>query len=170
MMQITRKTSLLILSLALIAAFMLFPNRLIAEDFGHIEQLFDLRTSITDQGKTLPDSIRKASGVNVRTLEQIFELNTSALTTVEAYFRIVKISVTSGSETNAESVKILNEWLLFIKNQCGYDVEFLDESLKTAKDEDVVRQLNTSRRNIQRLAEIVAEGVSENSKMIKSAK
>ncbi|RKY40811.1 MAG: hypothetical protein DRP85_07865 [Candidatus Makaraimicrobium thalassicum] len=137
----------------------------LCEEFNHIEKLFDLRTSIGEQGKLLPEKIKTRTGNDLSTLERIFELNTSALTTIEAYFQILKIAMSTETESNSETVSILNEWLAFINNQCGYDIEYLEEALKESMDNEVIEQINTAKENIKRLSQIVSEGINENNMM-----
>jgi len=158
----------LLLSAALLSALSIFAGPFaFANPEAYIEKLFDLRTAITDQGKNLPGDIKKTNGEDMRTLERIFELNTSALTTIEAYFRIFKVTITSGNDTKPEAVNILNDWLNFIANQCTYDTEYLNAALKDTRNKDVIQNLNISKKNIDKLAEIAQEGIAENNKMIK---
>ena len=132
------------------------------KETSHIEDLFEIRTSITNQGKILPELIRKAYSNDLRTLERIFELNTSAVTTIEAYFRILKIALSSNMESDPETVEIMNGWLTFINNQCSYDIEYLDEALNETTNAEVIEQLNTARDNVKRLATISEKGILEN--------
>ena len=133
---------------------------------GHIEQLFDLRNSIIQQGNLLPSKIKNATDSDGRTLERVFELNTSVLTTIEAYFRIFKIAASTGAEPDAETINILNEWLTFIRNQCRYDVEYLDEALKETTNMEIAEQIKTARKNIESLSGIVNTGLQENENML----
>ena len=59
-----------------------------AEETTHVEDMFMIRNDFVEQGNGMPDYIKKATGVNLSTLERLFDLNTSALTMIEAYFRI----------------------------------------------------------------------------------
>ena len=136
---------------------------------GHIEQLFDLRSSIIRQGNVLPAKIKNATKGDVRTLERVFELNTSVLTTIEAYFRIFKIAVSTGARSNAEIMDILNEWLAFIGDQCRYDIEYLDEALKETTNREIAEQIKTARKNIESLSGIVSTGLRENENMLEKA-
>jgi len=133
-----------------------------AEGYQHINDLFDLRSAISDQGQSLPDSIKKAAGNDLRTLERIFELNTSSLTTIEAYFRLFKMALTAQEELTGETIDILNEWLSFIKNQCSYDIEYLQEALLETENEEVISHINTAKDNIEKLSKIADTGISEN--------
>ncbi|MBF0494597.1 MAG: hypothetical protein HQL28_05655 [Candidatus Omnitrophica bacterium] len=147
--------------------FLLFNSTLLhAADFEYIDKLFDLRTSITDQGRLLPEAIKVAKANNLRILERVFELNTSALTTIEAYFRIFKISITTGTTLNESTTKILNEWLSFIENQCKYDSDYLTAAQTETDNPDVLKHLKISKVNIVKLAELCEEGVTENSRVL----
>ncbi|MBF0216604.1 MAG: hypothetical protein HQL30_06375 [Candidatus Omnitrophica bacterium] len=136
-------------------------------EFDHIESLFDIRSSIASQGQVLPDSIRASAGNDVRILERIFELNTSALTTIEAYFRIFKVTFATKEGLTQATNKILNEWLAFVNNQCQFDIEYLKETLNEAKSEDTKRQIEISKRNIEKLANITKQGITENEDMLR---
>jgi len=140
---------------------------LFCEPLTHIEQLFNLRDSITNQGNILPDKIQQTSGIDRRTLERIFELNTSTLTTIEAYFRILMITIATENETNPEAVRILNEWLEFTKNQCMYDIEYLDSTLNETKDQIVVNEIITAKKSIKNLEDIANTAMNENSRLLK---
>jgi len=135
---------------------------LFSESYSYIEGLFNLRTAITDHGKVLPSKIKQASGKDTRTLERIFEMNTSALTAIEAYFRIFKVAITAKSDTDPAIVTIMNEWLQFINTQCSFDLEYINEALKETADIRVMEQLQIARDNIRKLSEISHEGISEN--------
>ena len=140
-----------------------------AQEYKHIEKLFDVRTAITNQGKQLPDQIKQATGKDLRTLERIFELNTSALTTIEAYFRLFKMAISQESDPTESTVSILNEWLSFIKNQCTYDSKYLDEALMEVKNPQISEQLKTAKTNIDELSKTVELGIQENPSMATSS-
>ena len=132
------------------------------EGFEHIKRLFELRESIGDQGKALPDLIRSSSGDDIRTLERIFELNTSALTTIEAYFRIFKMAISTQNMQDPATILILDEWLTFMGTQCKFDIEYLDEASSGNRDQAILKQINISKKNIIELATIAKIGVKEN--------
>ncbi|HPS19391.1 MAG TPA: hypothetical protein PKY78_00170 [Candidatus Omnitrophota bacterium] len=136
------------------------------QEYKHIEQMFDLRTAITNQGKMLPENIKQTVGNDLRTLERIFELNTSTLTTIEAYFRLFKMAISQEGDPTQTSVNILNEWLAFIKNQCAYDTQYLDEAMKEIKNPAVLDHIKTAKTNIEQLAHISELGIKENPSMI----
>lgn len=142
--------------------FIAMPLVAFPQTFQHIESLFDLRTDIGAHGDTLPEAIKSSAGNEVRTLERIFELNTSALVTIEAYFRIFKISLSSEATMNDKTIEILNEWLSFIKNQCSYDIMYLNEALKETSNEMILLNIKTSLTNITKLSEIAGNGIQEN--------
>ena len=139
-----------------------------SQDFNHIKELFDIRTSISNQGSMLPDAITIVSGKDVRTLERIFELNTSALTTIEAYFRIFKMALAPEVKIDDETIKIVNEWLVFIKNQCAYDVEYLEAALTETENETVMEHIIMSKENIEQLSNAAKKGLQENKEMMGS--
>jgi hypothetical protein len=144
----------------------IFATDIHAQEFSHIDKLFDIRTAITNQGKTLPRDIEKSIGPDLRTLERIFELNTSSLTTIEAYFRIFKIAITTEKETDPDIVGILNEWLNFIKTQCGYDIEYLKEALTETRNKTVLSQISAAKLNSEKLRNIADRGIVENTNNI----
>ncbi|MFH1837615.1 MAG: hypothetical protein ABH862_05845 [Candidatus Omnitrophota bacterium] len=155
------------LSIVLILLFVLNSgNYSYSEDFKQVEHLFSLRNTITDQGSIIPEKIRNAQGADIRTLERIFEMETSMLTTMEAYFRILMISISSKSESTPETVKILNGWLEFIINQCKYDIEYLDEALKETKSPAVIEEIISAKDNIEKLSDIAKKSIAENSAML----
>ena len=133
-----------------------------ADNYAYVETLFKIRTTIMDHGKELPSQMQKATGNDVRTLERIFELNTSALTTIEAYFRILEIAIASEKSININIITILNEWLEFINAQCYYDLEFIDEALNETKNISIIHQLKTAKNNIRRLADTSSLAISQN--------
>ncbi len=137
------------------------------KEFEHIKQLFDLRESIGEQGKALPGLIRSASGNDLRTLERIFELNTSALTTIEAYFRIFKMAISTQKALDTGAVLILDEWLIFIENQCRFDIEYLDEAASENRDKKTMAQISISEKNIVKLSEIAKLGIQENQRYLR---
>lgn len=158
-------------SIVIMAVFLFCGNGFgYCADFDHIEQLFDLRTAITNQGDILPDAIKKVRGENLRTLERIFELNTSTLTMIEAYFRLSLITITTNSESDEKAVNVLNGWLTFTNNQCTYDLDYLMATLQETTDEGVVKHIQMAKQNTSRLSEITKLGIEENSHMLEGTK
>jgi hypothetical protein len=130
-----------------------------------ILKLDGARNSITNQGNVLPNVIRNAKGNDVRTLERIYELNTSALTTIEAYMKMLRMALSFDGEINSESLEILNKWLLFIGKQCDYDIEYLDYALTETSDENTKEQINVSKNNLNNLKSISKLAIKENIKI-----
>jgi len=157
----TMKNRILVSLLALsIAVCVLSPA--FSQEATHVEEMFSIRNDFVSQGNGMPDHIKKARGTNLSTLERLFDLNTSALTMIEAYFRIFKIALATESEDDPETVQILNEWLNFIRTQCRYDVEYFDAAMKETTDIAVMDQVNIAKLNSEKLAEIALKGVREN--------
>ncbi|MFH1791303.1 MAG: hypothetical protein ABH885_04900 [Candidatus Omnitrophota bacterium] len=151
-----KKVVLLICSACLVAA----ASRSFAED--HIRELDAVRTAIIEQGNNMPDLIRDAKDTDIRTLERIYELSTSLLTTVEAYFKMLRLVIASKIDINNDVISSLNEWLAFIHNQCGYDIEYLNEALGETQSEEIKKQIEIARNNVQRLASASMAGMEEN--------
>ncbi len=139
---------------------------LMAED--HIKELDSIRSSIIEQGNEMPDLIKNADDNEIRTLERIYELNTSLLTTIEAYFKMLKVIISSEVEINKEVIDPLNEWLQFIHNQCKYDIEYLDEALSESKKSTVIKQIRIARENIERVSTVTELGITENNALLNS--
>lgn len=110
----------------------------------------------------------KSEGSDTRTLERIFELNTSALTSIEAYFRLYRVAIHTGSYDNPEVIQILNEWLRFIKNQCSYDMDYLEEAVNETRDLQVLEQVRTARSNIEELSNIIQKALRQNTTLVGS--
>lgn len=138
-----------------------------ADELIHVGELFSLRDAITNQGNVLPEKIQQTDGIDRRTLERIFELNTSTLTTIEAYFRILMITIVTENEKNPDAVKILNEWLEFTKNQCKYDIEYLDSTLEDTQDKIVIDEINNTKESILSLKKIATSAIIENDAILK---
>lgn len=137
-----------------------------SEQLLHIRELFDVRTAISDQGEAMSGNIQKARGRDVRTLERIFELNTSTLATIEAYFRMFRIVFSSENAATTQTVGIMNEWLRFISSQCVYDLEYLNAVVHETTEEAILEQIGMARENISTLKKIADKGVYENQGMI----
>jgi len=137
-----------------------------SENFTQVEKFFALRNAITEHGNAIPEQIKNSTGSDLRTLERIFEMETSTLTTIEAYFRILMIAVSTKSETDPGTVKILNGWLDFISNQCKYDIEYLEEAPKETDNTVVLEEIIVTKNNTEKLADIVKKSIAENSAML----
>ena len=132
----------------------------LSEDY--VTKLDKIRNSIIQQGNILSTLIPKAKGNDIRTLERVYELNTSTLTTIEAYLKMLKVVLSSRKEIAKDDLGRLDGWLLFIHKQCKFDIEYLDEALSDTKEEAVIGQIKTSRQNMEKLANITAVGIEEN--------
>lgn len=152
----------------LTCVFFLTLSSLSAIGQNHIHEFDAVRTAIISQGNQLPECIKKAASNNdIRTLERIYELNTSLLTTIESYFRMLKIVVSSEREINKNVVDTLNGWLLFIQKQCVYDIEYLDSTLPETKDTMVSSQIKTSLTSIKKLSTAIDKAIKENIDLVK---
>ncbi len=138
-----------------------------AEKLDHIEKLFSIRASITSQDEALPSLIQKTSGNDLRTLERLYEINASTLTTIEAYFRILMIALSNNDQMNKETIDILNEWLDFMRNQSKYDKQFFETTIKDTSNEDVRSQIKLSTEITKSLLETTDIGVAENVALLK---
>lgn len=133
----------------------------------HIKDMDGIRASIIAQGNGLPDRIREATVImDIRTLERIYELNTSLLTTIEAYFRMLKLVIAYQGDVPNRVIEALNEWLAFIRKQCVYDIEYLDAASQEVDNEVVIGEIETAKTNIQHLADITDQAIEENSSML----
>jgi len=161
-MHISKSIKIVIISLLLILSGIRTP--VFCENY--IKKLDDVRTSIIEQGQDLPGLIKQSQNNDLRTLERIYELSTSALATIEAYFKMLKIAVSSESAINKKTLDSLNEWLLFIHNQCRYDIEYLDEALTQTDAEAIADQLNTAKSIMAELADVSQQAITENNLLL----
>lgn len=159
-----KRFKIFVVFVAVTAIFIFTERRAFSEDY--IMKLDDVRTSITNQGNALPDLIRNAKSTDIRTLERVYELNTSALTTIEAYFKMLKVAL-SASEMTETSLASLDEWLMFIYNQCKYDIEYLDEALGQTNEEAILAQIQTAKGNLQRLSNLTTVAIEQNSSIFR---
>lgn len=127
-----------------------------------IYKLDSVREAIIKQGNNMPSLIRDAKAENISTLERVFELSTSALTTIEAYLKMVRIVIVSKADLDGDVLKTLNEWLTFIKTQCDYDLEYLNEARSQTKDEIVLEQVSIAESNIKTLKDVMDLAIEEN--------
>ncbi len=145
----------------------ILPGLSSGREMDHIEALFAIRDSITTHGNILPEKIRDTRGNDLRTLERIYELNTSTLTTLEAYFRLLMIALSTGTESKSETIDTLNEWLTFIQNQCNYDIDYLDSTLEETDNGDIIEQIKIARENSIKLSEIAEIAKDQNKELLK---
>lgn len=129
---------------------------------NHIKELDTVRTSMTELGGTMPAMIKEAKPVDQRTLERVFEINTYALTTIEAYLKMIKVALSSNGDINKDVVDVFNGWLEFMNKFCRKDIEYLDEALSETKDKPIVSVITRTKKNIQDLGDITARGIVEN--------
>ncbi|MDD4203119.1 MAG: hypothetical protein PHQ52_06600 [Candidatus Omnitrophica bacterium] len=129
---------------------------------NHIQEMTMLRDSIIAQSNQMPPLIRAASADDIRTLERIYELNTSTLTTIEAYFKMIKVITSSQVEINNSIIQSLNEWLQFINNQCEFDTDYLNEALQISKTPSTIEQIQAAKAHMVNLVKITNQGIDEN--------
>lgn len=128
----------------------------------HIRKLDVVRVSMTKMGSVLPELTRKAQPRDIRTMERVFEINNYSLVTIESYFKMIKIALSSGTGLNKEVLSILNGWLKFVSNYCEYDIKFMDEALSQTKDAAVIEILKSEKNNISSLRDASQSGINEN--------
>ncbi len=133
----------------------------------HIKELDGLRTSMAELGAKMPDMIKNTKNNEMRTLERVYEINTYALTTIEAYFKMIKIAVSSEGRINKDMVDVFNGWLQFIKKYCEKDSIYLDEARSEMKDPATINVIELTKANINNLSLIAVKAISENNKMLK---
>ncbi|MFA6078945.1 MAG: hypothetical protein WC779_04280 [Candidatus Omnitrophota bacterium] len=117
---------------------------------------------MTEFGNKMPEMIKGAESRDIRTLERVFEINTYALTTIEAYFKMIKVAVSSEGDINKEIMEVLNGWLEFINNYCKKDMEYFDEALSETNDEKIMDVVLEAKKNIQSLSDATVQAISEN--------
>lgn len=143
-----------------LALFVSLTSVAVAE--SSIYKLDSVREAIIKQGNSIPEMIKNAKSKNISTLERVFELSTSALTTIEAYLKMVKIVIVSRADLDGDVLKTLNEWLTFIKIQCDYDLEYLREAKSYTEDKLVLEQVSIAESNIQTLKDVMDLAIEEN--------
>ena len=117
---------------------------------------------MTEFGNKMPAMIKSAENRDIRTLERVFEINTYALTTIEAYFKMIKVAVSSEGDINKEIMEVLNGWLEFINNYCKKDMEYFDEALSDTNDEKIMDVVLEAKKNIQTLSDATVQAIKEN--------
>ncbi len=93
--------------------------------------------------------ITSSSENDIRTLERIYELNTSALTTIEAYFRMLKVVTATEVDLSDQIINSLNEWLTFIHNQCTFDLDYLEEAYSSTNNTEVLLQISQAQKTFK---------------------
>lgn len=134
---------------------------------NHIKELDAVRTSMTELGGTMPAMIKNAKPRDMRTLERVFEINTYALTTIEAYLKMIKVTLSSNGDINKDVVDVFNGWLEFMDKFCRKDIEYLNEALAETKDAPVAGVITRTKKNIQDLGDITTRGIQENKNLLK---
>lgn len=128
----------------------------------HIRKLDAVRASMAKMGSALPELTRKAQSRDIRTMERVFEINNYSLVTIESYFKMIKIALSSGAGLNKDVLNILNGWLKFVSNYCEYDIKYMDEAIAQTKDEAIIEILKTEKSNISSLRDASRFGINEN--------
>lgn len=128
----------------------------------HIRKLDAVRTSMTKMGSSLPELTRKAQPKDIRTMERVFEINNYSLVTIESYFKMIKIALSSGTGINKDVIGVLNGWLAFVTNYCEYDLKYLDEAIAQTKDNSIIEILKTEKMNVISLRDASRQGILEN--------
>ncbi len=157
-----RRTVPAVLLLLLSAASI---DRAYCQDY--LKELDDIRVSMGEFGKKMPEKIRSSPDSDMRTFERLFEINTYALTTIEAYLKMLKIAIASEGTINQEIVGIFNEWLQFINKYCAADMKYFDEALAEAKDQSLVDIIKEAQANIGNLFKVARKGIEENRDLLK---
>lgn len=132
----------------------------------HLSDLDAVRTSMTEIGYSLPQTIKAAKPEDIRTLERVFEINNYALMTIESYLKMLKVFSLGGGYLNKETVDILNGWLKFVSNYCEYDVKYLEEAKADTKDQITLGIIEKEKINIESLKAAAIKGSSENSRVL----
>jgi len=128
----------------------------------HIRKLDAVRASMAKMGNVLPELTRKAQPRDIRTMERVFEINNYSLVTIESYFKMIKIALSSGTGLNKDVLGILNGWLKFVSNYCEYDIKYIDEALAQTNDAAVIEVLKSEKSNISSLRDASQSGINEN--------
>ena len=163
-----KKFKLLHIAVITAALFIIAGDNFAFSQNRHIKDLDSLRTSMADLGSGMPDMIRNAKPTDIRTLERVFEINTYALTTIEAYFKMLRVAVSAEGPLNKEVIAILNEWLKFINRYCKSDIDYFDEALSETKDKPIADLITRAKNNIERLSDVTLTAIDENSGLVKN--
>jgi len=130
---------------------------------NQVNEFDSVRTSILEQGSKMPEIIKNAkTNMEIRTLERIYELNTSLLVTIESYFRMLRLVITSEIEVNSKIIETLNGWLVFMGKQCDNDLEYLESAVGETKNLDVIEQVRLAGENIKKLKTAIDAAMEEN--------
>jgi hypothetical protein len=156
------------LSITLILSFLflgigIFPS--FCQD--HIKDMDSLRASMADVSTKLPDMIKNTRNNDMRTLERVYEINTYALTTIEAYFKMIKVAISSDGKINRNMINTFNGWLQFITKYCRKDSDYLDEAIRETRAPEIMKVLQATKANIASLDKIASKAISENDDLLK---
>ena len=155
------KVLILVMALVLSGEGSAFPQD------HHLKKLDAIRSAMSELGSTMPELIKSAESRDIRTLERIFEINTYALTTIEAYFKMLKVAVSSNEPINKNTVTVLNGWLEFINKYCRSDMEYLDEAISQTKDDIIISLIEKAKNNIKELGDITLVAIDENKTLLR---
>lgn len=136
-------------------------NVIRAEDLSYIEELFSVRDSFAAHSKDVSETLFSQKTGNVRELERIFELNSSNMTAIEAYFKIFRIVFTQERTPTDRDLRTSAEWLEFILEQCKYDLEFLEAKLHEPLSPLIRKHTTAAHENVRSLASAAQKGLSE---------
>ena len=156
---VSHKHALLCVSIAAILSLS-YPDYSHCQE--HIRKLDAVRASMAKMGSALPELTRKAQPRDIRTMERVFEINNYSLVTIESYFKMTKIALTSGAGLNKEALSVLSGWLKFVSNYCEYDIKYMDEAIAQTKDASIIEMLKTEKKNIFSLIDASQLGIKEN--------
>lgn len=134
---------------------------------NHIKELDGLRSSMAEIGAKMPDMIKATKNNEMRTLERVYEINTYALTTIEAYFKMIKVAVSSDGKINTDIITVFNGWLEFISKYCKQDISYLDEAKSDMKNPEIIKVLDLTKSNITALDQIATKAIDENNNLLK---
>jgi hypothetical protein len=151
----------------IVSLFLLTAGTTTSYSQNHIKELDALRSSMAEIGAKMPDMIRATKNNEMRTLERVYEINTYALTTIEAYFKMVKVAVSSDGKINTDIIAVFNGWLQFISKYCEQDISYLDEATLDMKNPDILKLLALTKSNITALDRIAAKAIEENNNLLK---
>jgi hypothetical protein len=161
-MGITRPIKIIILLITLFLAGWVTP--LFCQE--HIKEMDTVRNSMISTGNKMPEMIKNSKNNEMRTLERVYEINTYALTTIEAYFKMIKVAISTDGSINKNIVDVFNGWLGFISRYCKKDIAYLDEALSDMKDPAIIDVIKATKKNIMDLNDIAFRAIDENSRLL----
>lgn len=149
--------------ICIVTGWVLLSPGIVCPD-DHLKDIDKVRSSMTDMGYKLPETIRATKPENIRTLERVFEINNYALVTIESYLKMLKVFSLSPDRNFKGTLPILNGWLIFIANYCESDIKYLEEARKEMNGDPERAIVGEEADNITKLMEAARKGVNENSK------